>query len=160
MPVVAALVRLFSQSVNFFFPIVEPLGLDTILARAQGPSHEKEEDEDAFLDIILAIAMLVGKRNNPQLASRSREFFAKAMAGFTLSCNHSCRRTNMRLLQRVLLISVYLLLSPESGDVWRYMGFAIRLFLDLEHRPSMDKDKDDQLFDTLTRTLYCLEWYV
>lgn len=159
--VASGLFNIFSRSANSFFPILEVTSLKTILSRC----YEKDDDtafghSQELFYLILAIASLVAKRNEPVLASWADSYFRKATTRLDTTCDHSSRPANILLLQRTLLICVYLLLSPKSGDIWRHLGFAIRLFFDLSHRPSMDADKDHNLFCTLTRTLYCLERYV
>ncbi|KAF7563755.1 hypothetical protein G7046_g379 [Stylonectria norvegica] len=154
----AGLVSLFQKSANTFFPVIASLSMEETL------SHAYENDTSALLGqqselfyLALAIASQVGKREDPLLAMCANAYFYKALSQSSTSCEHYSRASNLFLLQRTLLIAVFLLLNPASGDIWRTLGFAIRLFFDLSHRPSMDEDKGHHLFCLLTRTLYCLE---
>jgi hypothetical protein len=158
--VASALFGLFSISANAFFPILDPSSLGQVISQCYDtdPGSRFGHAQELFY-LILAISTVIAKRNEPVLAAWSNAYFDKATILLDTNCDHSSRHANISLLQRTLLICVYLLLSPKSGDIWRHLGFAIRLFFDLSHRPSMDEDEDDSLFCTLTRTLYCLERY-
>ncbi|KPM38688.1 hypothetical protein AK830_g7887 [Neonectria ditissima] len=157
MSVASGLFGLFSMSANTFFPILDASSLKGIISECYDAGDDARfgHTQELFY-LILAIAATIA-RNEPVLAAWSKAYFDKAINQLDPSCDHSSRHANISLLQRTLLICIYLLLSPESGDIWRHLGFAIRLFFDLSHRPSLDKDEDDSLFCTLTRTLYCLE---
>ncbi|KAJ3546898.1 hypothetical protein NM208_g1784 [Fusarium decemcellulare] len=152
--VTQSLIHLFCRSVNTFFPILDETSLKALASRS---CNENASNQDEIFYLALGLACLVAKRTEPMLASWGRSFFEAAISRFDTSCDHSSRSINVKLLQRTLLVCVYLLLDPEAGDIWRHLGFAIRLFLDLSHRPSEDEDEDHPLFCTLTRTLYCLE---
>jgi hypothetical protein len=86
-------------------------------------------------------------------------YFQKATRHLQRSRHSWSSREQLRAFQKSLLTCIYLLSSPSSGDIWRNLGFAIRLFLDLSHRPAENDDIDDELLCMLTRTLYSLEWY-
>ncbi|KAM5350416.1 hypothetical protein ACJ41O_006921 [Fusarium nematophilum] len=149
--------HLFSRSANAFFPILEPDSLGTVVSQAYADENSGSEGSHTIFYLVLAIGSSIAKRNEPVLGSWAESFFHKATAHLDTTCDHSSRPFNILVLQRTLLICVYLLISPSSGDIWRHLGFAIRLFFDLSHRPSEDEDKHHSLFCTLTRTLYCLE---
>jgi hypothetical protein len=87
--------------------------------------------------------------------------FEEATSQLDGTCEHSSIISNLYLLRRILLICMYLLLSPSTGDIWRNLGFAVRLYFDMAHRPT---EGDEELFDgqlhMLSRTIYCIEWYV
>ncbi|KAF5004539.1 hypothetical protein FDECE_8971 [Fusarium decemcellulare] len=151
---IQSLIHLFCRSVNTFFPILDEASLTALASRS---CNENANNPDEILYLALGLACLVAKRNEAMLASWGRSFFETAISRFDTTCDHSSRSINVKLLQRTLLVCLYLLLDPEAGDIWRHLGFAIRLFLDLSHRPSEDEDEDHKLFCTLTRTLYCLE---
>lgn len=162
--VAAGLFFLFQQSANIFFPILEKPVLAQILKEyyerslpsASGLTSEPTQ-EDCVFYLVLAIGARIGKGDEPSLAAYADVYFDKAMSALSLECDHSSRTANIALFQRTLLVSVYLLFSPDSGDIWRHVGFAVRLFFDLSHRPSIEEDADHGMFCTLTRTLYCLE---
>ncbi|KAM5362855.1 hypothetical protein ACJZ2D_012304 [Fusarium nematophilum] len=157
MPVALGPFHLFSRSANAFFPILEPDSLGTVVSQAYADENSGSEGSHTIFYLVLAIGSSIAKRNEPVLGSWAESFFHKATAHLDTTCDHSSRPFNILVLQRTLLICVYLLISPSSGDIWRHLGFAIRLFFDLSHRPSEDEDKHHSLFCTLTRTLYCLE---
>lgn len=156
--VAEGLFRLFSRSANVFFPVLETTMLDHILSTAY--KSDGEESVKPTLDLfylILAIAALIGKRNGPSIAAQARSWFLKAISSMSMQCDHSSLLENIILLQRTLLMCVFLLLSPESGDLWRHLGYAIRHFFDLSHRPLTEEEEYRHLICTLTRTLYYLE---
>ena len=156
--VAEGLFRLFSRSANVFFPVLETTMLDQILSTAY--RSDSEESIKPTLDLfylILAIAALTGKRNGPSTATQARSWFLKATSSMSTQCDHSSLLENIILLQRTLLMCVFLLLSPGSGDLWRHLGYAIRHFFDLSHRPLTEEEEYGHLICTLTRTLYYLE---
>lgn len=167
LPPIAVATRLFdifARSVNVFFPVVENSSLETILHIAYNSDDVVVEgchDQNRQLFFtILAIASLVAKRSDPNLPFLGSQYFNQAIRHFDdASCNHASKASQIFIFQRTLLISLYLLLSPSAGDIWRNLGFAIRLFFDLSHRSFVEGDEELQLFHMLTRTLYCLERY-
>lgn len=156
---ISSLLHLFSTSAHAFFPILDETTLETMIASVYDMESYFTQDDHGILYLVLAIASSVVKRSEPTFAYWAPLFFKQAIEKATIVSNHS-RSDNIALFQRTLLICVYLLLNPEAGDIWRNLGFAIRLFLDLSHRPSDDEVEDHHLFCMLTRSLYCLERYV
>ncbi|CAM1508650.1 Fc.00g054980.m01.CDS01 [Cosmosporella sp. VM-42] len=156
--VAMGLFHLFSRSANTFFPVMDVSSVEDVLSYCYGNDIDTAfRHRHEIFYLILAIASQIAKRDDSVLGACANAYFKKAVSQLSTTCEHSSRSENIFLLQRTLLITVYLLLSPGSGDIWRTLGFAIRLFLDLSHRPSMDEDEDHYLFCLLTRTLYCLE---
>lgn len=156
--VATGLFDIFARSVNVFFPVVESLSLERILQIAYRSEDVEDSDQNRQLFFsILAIAALVAKRNDPSLPSLARAYFEQAAWRYNVACDHSSKANQVFIFQRTLLISIYILLSPSSGDIWRNLGFAIRLFFDLSHRSFVEGDAELRLFHMLTRTLYCLE---
>ncbi|KAH6647875.1 hypothetical protein BKA67DRAFT_400050 [Truncatella angustata] len=156
--VAVSLFRLYARSVNIFFPILEASVLDRMISQYSENNGEGlvGRSRELFY-LILAVATLICKRNEPTLATNANSHFLKAISIMSTDCDHSSMSENITLLQRTLLICVYLLLSPESGDIWRHLGFAIRHFLDLSHGRLREEDELYQVFCKLSRTIYCLE---
>ncbi|KAH8173715.1 amidase domain-containing protein [Sarocladium implicatum] len=153
-----SLCQLFARSANVFYRIMDQPTLDGILSYCYSNNQRDSHDgTHEILYLVFAIASVIGKRSDPGLAAQAESYFAKATSRMSTTCDHSSRDANIMLLQRTLLICIYLRLKPGSGDVWRHLGFAIRHFFDLAHRPSMEEDKYHDTLCTLTRTLYCLE---
>ncbi|CAH0059088.1 unnamed protein product [Clonostachys solani] len=153
-----SLILLYGQSANAFFPILDEACLDRIYASYRGEDPDPSFDYNQnIIYLVVAIACQVRKKKEASFAWWATLYFHEALSNLDTTCDHSSRPRNIQLLQRTLLICVYLVLSPGSGDVWRHLGFGIRLFFDLSHLPSEDEDKDHVLFCMLARTLYTLE---
>jgi hypothetical protein len=153
-----SLFQLFTRSANVFYPILQPAKLDEILAQcyANNDRYVKTDTREFFF-LVLAVSSRIGQVGQANPSTQAEGYFRSAISEMSTTCNHASRAENIALLQRTLLICLYLLLSPGSGDVWRHLGFAIRHFFDLAHRPSMEEDEFHDILCTLTRTLYCLE---
>jgi hypothetical protein len=153
-----ALCQLFTRTTNVFYKILDQSHLDDLMSDCYTPSAgaQRSQGHD-ILYLVFAIASHTGKRSDPGLAAQSEAYFARSKLAMGTTCDHASRDANIVLLQRTLLICVYLLLNPSSGDIWRHLGFAIRHFLDLAHRPSLEEDQYQDIMCTLTRTLYALE---
>lgn len=158
--VTSAIFHLFSRSVNIFYPVLKHQHLQNLISNTYhaqgslvaGPDHE-------LLCLILAIGAQLTKRSESGLPFTSEVYFQNAIHRIDRSRRTWISIDGLYLLQRHLLICIYVLLTPSSGDIWRHLGFAIRLYFDLSHRPSENDDMDEELMCMLTRTLYCLEWY-
>lgn len=154
----SAMFDLFARSVNTFYPIFERSALDQIITDYYAASdRQRSKYLDEMFYLVLAIAYLVSRQSDTIVAPSAEAYFLHVTATIGTTCDHASRRDNVALLQRTLLICIFLLFSPGSGDVWRHLGFAVRHFLDLAHRPSMEEDEYDAIMGTLTRTLYSLE---
>ncbi|KAK1712972.1 uncharacterized protein BDZ83DRAFT_92302 [Colletotrichum acutatum] len=153
--------NLFSRSINTFFPIFQPQILNNNLNAYYHPNATPPRPHNTPLfNLIIALGAQIGSKSTPSLYALAEHHFQNAIVSLPVTCAHASRADNLSLFQRTLLICVYTLLEPSAGDVWRHLGFAIRLFLDLSHRPSMEEDEDHGVFCMLTRTLYTLERYV
>ncbi|KAK1460570.1 hypothetical protein CCUS01_08918 [Colletotrichum cuscutae] len=157
----APIFNLFSRSVNTFFPIFQPQTLNNILTTYYHPNAVPPCPHNTPLfNLIIALGAQISSKSTPSLFALAEHHFQNAISSLPITCAHASRTENVSLLQRTLLICVYTLLQPSAGDVRRHLGFAIRLFLDLSHRPSMEEDEDHGVFCMLTRTLYTLERHV
>lgn len=159
--VATSLFQLFSRSANVFFPVLEPAALDRILSQTyEDASREYFDSTREIFYLVLAIAALVGKRNEHSLTAQAPSWFREATSHINTRCDHASLLGNIMLLQKTLLICVFLPLNPASGDLWRHLGYAIRHFFDLSHRSLMEEEEYRDLICMLTRTLYTLERYV
>ncbi|UQC89963.1 uncharacterized protein CLUP02_15494 [Colletotrichum lupini] len=157
----APIFNLFSRSINTFLPIFQPQTINNILTTYYHPNAAPPRPHNTPLfNLIIALGAQTSSKSTPSLSALAEHHFQNAISSLPITCTHASRTENVSLLQRTLLICVYTLLQPSAGDVWRHLGFAIRLFLDLSHRPSMEEDEDHGLFCMLTRTLYTLESHV
>ncbi|RSL88335.1 hypothetical protein CDV31_016077 [Fusarium ambrosium] len=102
--------------------------LDEILAQCYAnDGRYLKSDTRVFFFLVLAVSSRIGQVSQANLSSQAEAYFRSAVSDI------------------------------RSGDVWRHLGFAIRHFFDLAHRPSMEEDEFHDILCTLTRTLYCLE---
>lgn len=151
----------FSKSVHIWYPILDDLSLHKLLLCSyDGQRFDRRFDhEKEMYYLVLAIGSQLTKKVESCAGLTSATYFEKATSRLDTTCEHSLS-DNLWLLQRTLLICLYLLLAPSAGDVWRNLGFAIRLYFDLSHRPNeaSDGDKVENTLRVLARTLYCLEW--
>jgi hypothetical protein len=116
-------------------------------------------DQELFF-LILAISAQLTKRVEPQIGLTAAAYFKRATANIDTSCDHSSGSQTLHMMQRALLMSLYLLLSPGEGDIWRNIGFAIRLYFDMSHGRFENLDSlDEAHLAMLARTLYCIEGY-
>ncbi|KAF3798467.1 putative transcriptional regulatory protein [Colletotrichum gloeosporioides] len=157
-PLAEGLFQLFNRSANAFFPVLESSTLDRIVTGFFDFSRSQPSTDAELFYLVVAIASSVGTKSDPRLVVWAESSYAKAIEVLHTDCDHGSRPSNVLLFERTLLICIYLLLNPQAGDIWRHLGFAIRHYLDLSHRPSTEElDEGHDLFCTLTRTLYCLE---
>jgi hypothetical protein len=158
--VASAIFTLFTRSVNVFYPTVQHHCFETILADLYNHAEPVTtgHHHDVFC-LILAIGSQMTKHPELRPPLGPDIYFQKATRHLQRSRHSWSSREQLRAFQKSLLTCIYLLSSPSSGDIWRNLGFAIRLFLDLSHRPAENDDIDDELLCMLTRTLYSLEWY-
>jgi hypothetical protein len=154
----SALLRFFSGSINLFYPTVKDDQLNSLTASGSHQSDMTDQDQDIFF-LILAISSKLVKAPAYVPPFASHVYFHKATYHPAKTRESWLQLDPLLLLQRQLLICIYLILSPASGDIWRNLGFAIRLYFDLSHRPSENDDTDEELMIMLFRTLYCLEWW-
>lgn len=156
------LFAVFSRSVHVWYPVMNDDSLQDLLSCCY------TETLDSYLDhkqelfyLILAISSQLTKRAEPCVGFTPAAYFDKAVSHVDTSCDHSSGSSTLHMMQRSLLICIYLLLSPSGGDIWRNLGFAIRLYFDMSHGRSENiNDLDEGRLAMLARTLYCIEGYV
>ncbi|KAF2703245.1 hypothetical protein K504DRAFT_181238 [Pleomassaria siparia CBS 279.74] len=165
LPSITVSVRLFehfSTSVNVFYPAIKQETLDRLLSDMYISSDETVMDahDEDLLYLVLAIGSQLSRRSNSGLTHEPHVYFSKATYRPERTRDSWLRMDQLLLLQRNVLICLYLLLNPAAGDIWRNLGFAIRLYFDLSHRPSTNDDIDEELMGMLFRTVYSLECQV
>lgn len=154
------LFSLFSRSINTFYPTMKDEQLEHIMAAPYDRNGSLAGHDQELFYLVLAIGSQLARGSDQSLVLNSQAYLRKATSLMERSRCSWLHVNQLFLLQRTLLISIYLLLSPGSGDIWRNLGFAIRTYFDLAHRPLETDDIDDGLMDMLCRTLYCLEGQV
>lgn len=159
---VSRLFATFYRSVHVWYPVMSNAAFRSLLSSAQtttidaclSPSQE-------LLYLILAISSQLTRRSELQSGMTPAAYFSKATSNVDTSCDHSSGSQTIHMMQRSLLICIYLLLSPAHGDIWRNLGFAIRLYFDMSHGRFENLDSlDESHLAMLARTLYCIEGYI
>jgi hypothetical protein len=158
--VALCLSSLFSRSINTFYPTMKDEQLEHIMAAPYDRNGSMTGHDQELFYLILAISSQLAKGSNQSRDLNPEAYLRKATSLMERSHHRWLHVDQLFLLQRTLLISIYLLLCPGSGDIWRNLGFAIRMYFDLAHRPLETDDMDDGLMDMLCRTVYCLEGQV
>ncbi|KAH8669104.1 hypothetical protein BX600DRAFT_549316 [Xylariales sp. PMI_506] len=154
------LFAVFYRSIHVWYPVMTDESLQGLLSCCHtevldsGLNHDQE-----LFYLILAISSQLTKTAEPCVGSMSAAaYFDKATAHIDTSCDHSSGSGTLHMMQRSLLICIYLLWSPGAGDIWRNVGFAIRLYFDMSHgRLENFNDLDEAHLTMLARTLYCIE---
>jgi hypothetical protein len=158
--VALSLFGLFSRSINTFYPTIKDEQLQNIMAAPYDRNGSLTGHDQELFYLVLAISSQLARGSDQSLVLNPHAYLRKATSLMERS-RHSWLHVNqLFLLQRTLLISIYLLLSPGSGDIWRNLGFAIRMYFDIAHRPLETDDMDDGLMHMLCRTVYCIEGQV
>ncbi|KAI5922374.1 hypothetical protein F4810DRAFT_674693 [Camillea tinctor] len=157
-PLALYLLNLFRDTVNTFYPVMHEKSLYNLLDHCYPDveptsfSHGHE-----IMHLILAIGACLVNGNILRVNFTPSMFIQKFLSIQDLACDHASPADQLFFLQKTLLVCLYLLFRPGSGDIWRILGFAIRLYFDLSHRPLKDASMDNHLMIMLSRTLYCLE---
>jgi Fungal specific transcription factor domain len=164
-PDISTALRLFAvfyRSVHVWYPVMNDDSLQGLLSYCNTEPLDSALDHNQELFyLILAISSQLTKRVEHVVNFTPAAYFAKATSHANTSCDHSSGSSTLHMMQRSLLICIYLLLSPGGGDVWRNLGFAIRLYFDMSHgRFENINGLDEGHLAMLARTLYCIEGYV
>lgn len=164
-PDISTTLRLFAvfrRSVHVWYPVMDDKYLQSLLSDYHTETFESCLDNHGELFyLVLAISSQLMKRTEPWIGVTPAAYFDKATSFVDTNCDHSSGSSTLHLMRRSLLICVYLLLSPGGGDIWRNLGFAIRLYFDMSHGRSENiEDLDEGQLAMLARTLYCIEGYV
>ncbi|KAK6085182.1 hypothetical protein SCUP515_01000 [Seiridium cupressi] len=69
---------LYARSAHLFFPVLETKMLNHLASTCDGSCEEAQKNSHEFCYLILAIASLIGKRNEPLLAVQAYAWFQKA----------------------------------------------------------------------------------
>lgn len=158
----SALFAVFYRSIHVWYPVMSDDALQKLLSCfSTEPFGSSLSPNQELSYLILAISAQLTKRAEPHSGFTAAAYFKKATSDIDTSCDHSSGSQTLHMMQRTLLICLYLLLSPGEGDIWRNLGFAIRLYFDMSHGRFENLDSlDEGHLAMLARTLYCIEGYV
>ncbi|OQV06540.1 hypothetical protein CLAIMM_11092 [Cladophialophora immunda] len=150
------LVETYRNSIERLFPVLGDQTMASMLAIAQNIEHAPPTgDERILVLLILAISTRLRSKRDSRLAGISAAYLRTAMADSDAFRRLSQQpgETGLRL---TLLLSLYLLLDPLAGNVWRLLGYACRLCTDLRWELSSPL-RSQQIDWTLYCTVFRLE---
>ncbi|KAE9573494.1 hypothetical protein CGMCC3_g10485 [Colletotrichum fructicola] len=151
------LTSLYYRSIEITYPILgQELISQTLDQVYNGSSATKEYENLAQtrLHFMLAISLALLSSVDERLQMFADAYFSKAMSCGT-SSDLFIHPTNQSL-QTTLLLCIYAWLCPSAIDLWRVLGHASRMYLDIiEVHGSGQTEPGDT--DMLYRTLYSLE---
>jgi hypothetical protein len=147
---------LYYQSIELCYPT---LGQDLVQSTVNSvyDSHLLEEDGQISrirLSLMLAISFALLSYQDDRLRGAADTYFHQAIAS-GISVNAFVRPTNTDL-QLVLLLCVYVWICLQALDIWRLIGHASRMCLDMVEVHGSDKP-GSATTGKLHRTLYTLE---
>lgn len=147
------LVEVFKNSINTLCYIINHNELD----RIQTGLYEHTNGLDPFdvksYYLILAISLQVLSKGDPSLSATSAAYFQHAMKSG--SCE-SLKRYSITSFRSGMLICVYMMLRPHTGDIWRMIGFACRVCFDIGNM-SKRTSEEEQEYILVYRTLYSID---
>lgn len=150
------LVSLYSRSIETLYPIVGQnlirQTIDDVYCADSGVLNDSASHTRLSLVISIALALLSQEDERFRMASEA--YFREAVLK-GLSSDFFIRPTN-KSLQLVLLMCIYVWICPSIMDIWRLMGHASRMCLDIIEVHGSDKT-DSADTGILYRTLYTLE---
>lgn len=150
------LVSLYYRSIEICYPIVGQTlirqVLDQVYDKSSGPrSHGLHRIQ---LNLMLAISLALMSSQDQRLRLGAKAYFHQAISE-GLSADEFVNPTNTSL-QLVLLLCIYAWICPRALDIWRLIGHASRMCLDMVEVHGSDKT-ESATTGTLYRTLYALE---
>ncbi len=154
-----ALFDCYYQSIESFYPIIGLRNLQHILDSAYEPSPNifTPAEAEVLFDIIIAISLWLSGKDDSRLLPVSRSIFRKVTVDSISKSTLGTSKT--KTLQITLLMSVYALLSPISGNPWRLLGHACRLCLEGISEKLLYQNRDGLEYG-LYWTTFTLDWSV
>lgn len=142
------LLRLFFDSIHQVYPILDPslpwLSLDTVACMNPPPNQ-------AFvLQMLYAIACHCDQVHSAALVPLASSAHARALRYI----EKATAEPSISTLQIAVLLVLYTLFDPTSGNVSQQLGFAVRLAIDLA---AADSDEQISTLSILHKVIYCLE---
>lgn len=151
-----ALLNVFNNSINV---VCHVISLDT-LQQTCIHLYAGNDCADVFelqsLHLILAISLQLLSKQDQSLSSTAQAYFQE-VASDSGRISSLLQRNSLRSLRVAILLCVYVLLRPNSGDIWRLVGFASRLCLGMINTPR-SKVEEKKTFELLYQTLLCIDW--
>lgn len=150
------LVQHYYQSIEICYPI---LGRDLLHQIMDDYCNEptgrsNTSSMKVTLELVLAISFALLSNQDQRLKLISNIYYSRALEN-ALSEDMFIHPTILSL-QRILLLCIYTWLCPESNNIWRVLGHASRICLDIIEMHDFNRT-ESTLIGTLYRTLYSLE---
>lgn len=154
-----ALTRYYSQSIEICYPILGPHLIQQILETVYTGDTDNEDGESTRmkLDLVVAISFALLSKHDQKLYFVADAFFSKAMSRVALTDDFTS--PTISSLQIILLSCVYVWICPVANNIWRFLGHACRVCLDVVETHDSEKTESSRI-GVLYRTLYSLESYV
>lgn len=156
------LARVYYQSIEISYPILGQdllnQTLDHVYGREDTACNSDDDDDDDAVKtrfyLVLSISLALLKSQDQRLQVVADAYFRKAVARG--SSRDQFVHPTQQSLQMVLLLCIYAWICPTAMDVWRLLGHASRMCLDMiEVHGSGKVDSNNTV--VLYRTLYALE---
>ena len=134
------------------YPIIGP----DLIQRTLEQVYSGADDDMSMLllNFMLAISLAFLSLQDPRLQTAAEAYFGRAISDGLLTDRFV--RPTRKSLQLVLLLCVYSWICPGTVDIWRLLGHASRMCLDIIEMHGSDKT-DSSNSDHLFRTLYTIE---
>lgn len=150
----------YYRSIEIIYPI---LGLDLVNQTVEDVYNGRPmaEDDDNVVrtrfNLILAISLALMSVHDLRLQVFADAYFRKATS-CGLSYDHFVYPTTQSL-QIILMMCIYAWIRPTAMDLWRLLGHASRMCLDVVEVQGSDKTQSAYA-GVLYRTLYTLETHI
>ncbi|RFU32286.1 hypothetical protein B7463_g4066, partial [Scytalidium lignicola] len=143
----------FRNSIDVFYPVLGLKFFKDIFKKVYITSNNSPWEEQTVY-LVFAVSAQLLSTHDPRMLSVSHQYFKKVVND-TEKIGGLLHLHQLSTLQTILLICIYLLLNPEAGDIWRAMGLASRLCLDLVIADHNEAEKS--LYSTLYQITYGLD---
>jgi len=153
-----ALLSVYNNSINVVTNVISIEALHEICGNIYGGSEATDIFELQTLHLVLAISLQLLSKRDHSLSNTAQAYF-KEVASDSGRISTLLQRDSLQSLRVAILICIYVLLRPSSGDIWRLVGFASRLCLGMISTPrSVNAEKET--FELLYQTLLCIDCHV
>lgn len=151
-----ALLSVFSNSINVICRVISIEALQQTCAYIYAGNDCTDVFELQTLHLVLAISLQLLSKRDHSLSNTAQAYFHE-VASDSGRISSLLQRNSLRSLRVAILLCIYVLLRPNSGDIWRLVGFASRLCLGMINTPRSNKS-EKETFELLYQTLLCIDW--
>jgi hypothetical protein len=154
-PTTMALLSVFNNSINVIARVISIDALQQTCLHIYAGNECTDVFELQTLHLVLAISLQLLSGRDHSLSNTAQTYF-KEVASDSGRISSLLQRDSLTSLRVAILLCVYVLLRPNSGDIWRLVGFASRLCLGMINTPRTNTEKET--FELLYQTLLCIDW--